>query len=74
MLSASHAYRGASCARSRLLLIASAWAYFSGPRLQERRLGVFGSPTFVDAAKLYWGQDRTEIVDRALDSIRMRGE
>ena len=35
---------------------------------------MFGSPTFVVAAKLYWGQDRTEIVDRALDAIRTRSE
>ena len=37
-------------------------------------LGVFGAPTFVVEGELFWGQDRLEFVDRALDAIRIRGE
>jgi len=37
------------------------------------RLGVFGAPTFVLEGVRYWGQDRLDFVDRALDRIRARG-
>lgn len=43
---------------------------FSEEALQ---LGVFGSPTFVLEGELFWGQDRLDFVDRALDALRMRG-
>ena len=33
-------------------------------------LGVFGAPTYVLEGELFWGQDRLEFVDRALDAIR----
>jgi 2-hydroxychromene-2-carboxylate isomerase len=33
-------------------------------------LGVFGSPTFVVEGELFWGQDRLDFVDRALDRLR----
>jgi 2-hydroxychromene-2-carboxylate isomerase len=34
------------------------------------RLGVFGAPTFVLDGVRYWGQDRLDFVDRALDGMR----
>jgi 2-hydroxychromene-2-carboxylate isomerase len=34
------------------------------------RLGVFGAPTFVLDGQRYWGQDRLDFVDRALDRLR----
>lgn len=40
---------------------------------EAARLGVFGSPTCVLDGQRYWGQDRLEFVDRALDAIRARG-
>ena len=49
------------------------------PRVQElyaqftqeaEALGVFGAPTFVLDGELFWGQDRLEFVDRALDQLR----
>ena len=33
-------------------------------------LGVFGAPTFVLDGELFWGQDRLDFVDRALDRKR----
>ena len=33
-------------------------------------LGVFGAPTFVLDGVRYWGQDRLDFVDRALDALR----
>ena len=35
------------------------------------RLGVFGAPTFVLDGVRYWGQDRLDFVDRALDAMRV---
>ena len=40
---------------------------------EAEALGVFGAPTFVVEGELYWGQDRLEFVDRALDAMRARG-
>ena len=40
---------------------------------EAEALGVFGSPTFVLEGQRYWGQDRLDFVDRALDAIRARG-
>jgi len=39
---------------------------------QAEKLGVFGAPTFVLEGELFWGQDRLEFVDRALEAIRIR--
>ena len=30
--------------------------------------GVFGAPTYALGEKLFWGQDRLEFLDRALDA------
>lgn len=35
--------------------------------------GVFGAPTFVFEDELFWGQDRLDFLDRALDRARARG-
>ena len=40
---------------------------------EAEELGVFGSPTFVTAGELYWGQDRLDFVDRALAAFSARG-
>lgn len=37
---------------------------------EAERLGVFGSPTYVLDHQLFWGQDRLDFVDRALDRSR----
>ena len=37
---------------------------------EAEALGVFGSPTFVLDGELFWGQDRLDFVDRALDRLR----
>lgn len=51
------------------------------PRVQElyaqftreaEALGVFGAPTFVLNGELFWGQDRLDFVDRALDQLRAK--
>jgi 2-hydroxychromene-2-carboxylate isomerase len=39
---------------------------------EAERLGVFGAPTFIVDGELYWGQDRLDFVDRALDALRAR--
>ena len=36
-------------------------------------LGVFGAPTFVLGHQLFWGQDRLDFVDRAMDAQRAAG-
>jgi len=36
-------------------------------------LGVFGAPTFVLNGERFWGQDRLDFVDRALDALRAAG-
>ena len=40
---------------------------------EAAQLGVFGSPTFVLDGHRYWGQDRLDFIDRALDALRARG-
>jgi 2-hydroxychromene-2-carboxylate isomerase len=51
----------------------------SGPQVQAlyqaygeeaERLGVFGAPTYVLNGVRYWGQDRLDFVDRALERLR----
>ncbi len=37
---------------------------------EAERLGVFGAPTFVLDGVRYWGQDRLDFVDRALERLR----
>ena len=39
---------------------------------EAERLGVFGAPTFVLNGERFWGQDRLEFLDRALDAQRGR--
>jgi 2-hydroxychromene-2-carboxylate isomerase len=37
---------------------------------EAERLGVFGAPTYVLNGERYWGQDRLDFLDRALDVLR----
>ena len=37
---------------------------------EAERLGVFGSPTYVLNGERFWGQDRLDFLDRALDALR----
>jgi 2-hydroxychromene-2-carboxylate isomerase len=37
---------------------------------EAERLGVFGAPTYVLNGERYWGQDRLDFLDRALDALR----
>ena len=37
---------------------------------EAEALGVFGAPTYVLAGERFWGQDRLDFVDRALDAMR----
>jgi 2-hydroxychromene-2-carboxylate isomerase len=39
---------------------------------EAERLGVFGAPTFVLQGERFWGQDRLDFLDRALDRLRAR--
>lgn len=41
---------------------------------EAEALGVFGAPTFVLEGVRYWGQDRLDFVDRALDALRARAQ
>jgi 2-hydroxychromene-2-carboxylate isomerase len=36
---------------------------------EAERLGVFGAPTYVLNGERFWGQDRLEFLDRALDRL-----
>jgi 2-hydroxychromene-2-carboxylate isomerase len=36
--------------------------------------GVFGAPTFVLNGERFWGQDRLDFVDRALDALQAQGK
>jgi 2-hydroxychromene-2-carboxylate isomerase len=38
---------------------------------EAEALGVFGAPTFVLNGERFWGQDRLEFVERALDRLRV---
>ena len=66
--------------RERLRRRSAAWRSSAARRVQElyaqfsaeaEELGVFGAPTFVLDGELFWGQDRLDFVDRALDRLRM---
>ena len=37
---------------------------------EAEALGIFGAPTFVLNGERFWGQDRLDFVDRALDALR----
>ena len=37
---------------------------------EAERLGIFGAPTYVLNGARFWGQDRLDFVDRALDALR----
>ncbi len=39
---------------------------------EAEALGVFGAPTFIVDGERFWGQDRLDFVDRALDALRVR--
>jgi 2-hydroxychromene-2-carboxylate isomerase len=39
---------------------------------EAEKLGVFGAPTFVLGGERFWGQDRLDFLDRALDHLRAR--
>lgn len=39
---------------------------------EAESLGVFGAPTFVFEGERFWGQDRLDFVDRAMDRARAR--
>jgi len=39
---------------------------------EAEALGVFGAPTFIVEGERFWGQDRLDFVDRALDALRAR--
>lgn len=47
--------------------IRSAWAFNNADAV---RFGVFGSPTFLHEGVPYWGQDRLDFLDRALEAAR----
>ena len=38
---------------------------------EAERLGVFGAPTYVLNGERFWGQDRLDFVDRALERLRL---
>ena len=42
----------------------------AGTARKPKRSGVFGAPTFVLNGERFWGQDRLDFVDRALDALR----
>jgi 2-hydroxychromene-2-carboxylate isomerase len=37
---------------------------------EAERLGVFGAPTTIFNGERFWGQDRLDFLDRALDALR----
>lgn len=37
---------------------------------EAEQLGVFGAPTYVLQGERYWGQDRLDFLDKALDALR----
>ena len=50
-------------------LVQSLYRRYSG---EAETLGVFGAPTCVLEGERFWGQDRLEFLDRALDALRAR--
>lgn len=45
---------------------------YAGYSVEAERLGVFGAPTYVLEGERFWGQDRLDFLDRALDALRAR--
>jgi 2-hydroxychromene-2-carboxylate isomerase len=45
-------------------------ALYGNYSAEAERLGVFGAPTYVLKGERFWGQDRLEFLDRALDAAR----
>lgn len=41
---------------------------------EAEQLGIFGAPSFVFEGERFWGQDRLDFLDRAIDRARARGE
>ncbi len=50
--------------------IAAEW---QGNLAEAQAIGIFGTPTYVVAGELFWGQDRLDFVDRALAGQRQAG-
>ena len=50
-------------------LVQSLYQRYSG---EAETLGVFGAPTYVLGGERFWGQDRLEFLDRALDALHAR--
>lgn len=40
---------------------------------EAEREGIFGAPTFLLNGERFWGQDRLDFLDRALDALRAQG-
>lgn len=51
---------------SLLIIAADARAQFDAYTAEAIVRGVFGAPTYVHRDELFWGQDRLEFLDRAL--------
>jgi len=41
---------------------------------EAERIGVFGAPTYVLNGELFWGQDRLDFVERALNRLQWKSE
>ena len=39
---------------------------------EAEQLGVFGAPTYVLGSERFWGQDRLDFLERALDVMRLQ--
>jgi len=48
-------------------------AEYAANSAEAERVGVFGAPTFVLDGERFWGQDRLDFVDRAIDALRAAG-
>ena len=45
-------------------------AIWEGNLAEAQRIGIFGTPTYVYAGELFWGQDRLEFLERAVADAR----
>ncbi|MBE9605101.1 2-hydroxychromene-2-carboxylate isomerase [Acetobacteraceae bacterium H6797] len=48
-------------------------AEWKGNLAEAEKLGIFGTPTYVVKGELFWGQDRLDFVDRALERHALIG-
>ena len=48
-------------------------AEWLGNLAEAERIGIFGTPTYVVQGELFWGQDRLDFVDRALERHALIG-